>query len=115
MNHEILTNYLDEATKELISKVGLMEKEINKKDEELSSKEIENFKNKIEFLKGIIYNKNKKIFGACSEQVDVNKLFLFNEAEKFSDSKIEKPTLEEITYKRAKKVTILVKKIIFLI
>ena len=38
MNHEILTNELDEATKELISKVELMEKEINKKDKQLSSK-----------------------------------------------------------------------------
>lgn len=105
MNHEILTNELDEATKELISKVELMEEEINKKDKELSSKdkEIQQLKNEIAFLKGVISNKNRKIFGASSEQVDVNQLSLFNEAEKFSDSKIEEPTLEEITYKRAKK------------
>ena len=35
MNHNILTNELDEATKELISKVELMEEEINKKDKEI--------------------------------------------------------------------------------
>lgn len=105
MNHEFLTNELDEATKLLISKVESMEEEINKKDQELCSKEkeIEKLKNEIEFLKGVISNKNRKIFGTSSEQVDVNQLSLFNEAEKFSDSKIEEPTLEEITYKRAKK------------
>lgn len=112
MNHEILTNDLDKATKELISKVELMEEEINKKDEQLNSKEeeinnhkkeIDQLKKEIEFLKGIISNKNRKIFGTSSEQIDVNQLSLFNEAEKFSDSKIEEPTLEEITYKRVKK------------
>lgn len=119
MNHKILTNELDEATKELISKVELMEKEINKKDEQLSSKEeeinnhkkeIDQLKKEIEFLKGIISNKNRKIFGASSEQVDVNQLSLFNEPEKYSDSKIEEPTLEEITYKRAKKESYIGKK-----
>ena len=109
MNHEILTNELDEATKELINK---MEEQINKKDEQLSSKEeeinnhkkeIDQLKKEIAFLKGVISNKNRKIFGASSEQVDVNQLSLFNEPEKFSDSKIEEPTLEEIIYKRAKK------------
>lgn len=35
--------------------------------------------------------------------MDVNQLSLFNGVEKFSDSKIEEPTLEEVTYKRAKK------------
>ena len=30
------------------------------------NKEIENLKNELEFLKGIISNKNKKIFGASS-------------------------------------------------
>ena len=119
MNHEILTNELNEATKELISKVELMEKEINKKDEQLSSKEeeinnhkkeIDQLKKEIEFLKGIISNKNRKIFGASSEQIDVNQLSLFNESEKYSDSKIEEPTLEEITYKRAKKGSYIGKK-----
>ena len=70
---------------------------------------IENLKNEIEFLKGMIYTKNRKIFWASSEQVDVNQLSLFNDAEKFSDSKIKEHTLEEITYKRTKKITILVK------
>ncbi len=105
MNHEILSNELDESTKLLISKVESMEEEINKKDNELSSKdkEIQQLKNEVAFLKGVISNKNRKIFGTSSEQVDVNQLSLFNEAEKFSDSKVEEPTLEEITYKRAKK------------
>ncbi|MFT8350157.1 IS66 family transposase zinc-finger binding domain-containing protein [Clostridium saccharoperbutylacetonicum] len=44
-----------------------------------------------------------KKFGVSSEQVDINQLSLFNEAEKFSDLNAEEPTLEEITYKRAKK------------
>ena len=112
MNHEILTNELDDETKLLISKVEIMEEEINKRDEQLSSKdkqldskekEIQQLKNEIEFLKGVISNRNKKIFGKSSEQVDSIQLSLFNEAEKHSDSKVEEPTLEEITYKRAKK------------
>lgn len=107
MNHEIIGNELDEKSKLLIEKVEEMEKEINEKDKELDSKnkEIENLKNELEFLKGIISNKNKKIFGASSEQVDANQLCFFNEAEKHSDSKVEEPTVEEITYKRAKKST----------
>lgn len=107
MNHEILTNELDENTKSLIEKVEKMESEINEKDKELSSKdeEIRKLKNELDFLKGVISNKNRKIFGISSEQVDVNQLSLFNEAEKFSDSKVEEPVLEEVTYKRAKKNT----------
>ena len=35
MNHEILTNELDETTKSLIEKVEIMEKELNSKDEEI--------------------------------------------------------------------------------
>lgn len=105
MNHEILTNELDEMTKSLIKKVENMENEINEKDKELSSKdeEIRKLKNELDFLKGIISNRNRKIFGVSSEQVDVNQLSLFNEPERFSDSKVEEPALEEITYKRAKK------------
>ncbi|QGU95427.1 hypothetical protein GOM49_10310 [Clostridium bovifaecis] len=98
MDHEILTNELDEKTKSLIEKVEKMENEINEKDEE-----IRKLKDELEFLKGVISGKNRKIFGVSSEQVDANQLSLFNEAEKFSDSKVEEPTLEEITYKRAKK------------
>lgn len=77
----------------------------NEKDKELSSKdeEIRKLKNELDFLKGIISNRNRKIFGVSSEQVDVNQLSLFNEPERFSDSKVEEPALEEITYKRAKK------------
>ena len=91
MNHEIISNELDERNQVLIEKVEEMEKEI------------ENLKNELEFLKGIISNKNKKIFGASSEKVDADQLCFFNEAEKHSDSKVEEPTVEEITYKRAKK------------
>ena len=102
MNHKIITNDLDENTKLLIEK---MEAEINKKDKQLNSKdrEIQNLKNELDYLKAVIANKNKKIFGSSSEKVDPNQLSLFNEAEKHSDSKVEEPTLEEITYKRAKK------------
>lgn len=104
MNYENLTNELDENTKSLIEK---MEAELSAKD-----KEIKDLKNELAFLKGVIYNRNRKIFGASSEQVDVNQLSFFNEAEKFSDSKVEEPTLEEITYKRAKKNNYTGKKII---
>ena len=102
MNHKIITNDLDENTKLLIEK---MEAEINKKDKQLNSKdrEIQNLKNELDYLKAVIANKNKKIFGTSSEKVDPNQLSLFNEAEKHSDSKVEEPTLEEITYKRTKK------------
>ena len=112
MNHEILTNELDETTKSLIEKVEKMENEINEKDKELSSKEKKKkkLKNELEFLKGVISNKNRKIFGVSSEQVDPNQLSIFNEAEKHSDSKIEEPTLEEITYKRTKKSNYIGKK-----
>ena len=98
MNHEIISNELDERSQVLIEKVEEMEKEIDSKN-----KEIENLKNELEFLRGIISNKNKKIFGASSEKVDADQLCFFNEAEKHSDSKVEEPTVEEITYKRAKK------------
>lgn len=97
MNHEILTNELDENTKLLIEK---MEKELNSKDEE-----IRKLKNELNFLKAVITNKNRKIFGVSSEKADANQLSFFNEAEKYSDSKVEEPALEEITYKRAKKNT----------
>ena len=67
MNHEIISNELDEKSQILIEKVEEMEKEIDSKN-----KEIENLKNELEFLKGIISNKNKKIFGASSEKVDAD-------------------------------------------
>ena len=63
MNHEIISNELDERNQVLIEKVEEMEKEIDSKNKEIDSKnkEIENLKNELEFLKGIISNKNKKI------------------------------------------------------
>lgn len=85
---------LDEKTREIISK---MEKEIESRD-----KEIEELKNQLNFFKNQILNKNKKIFGKSSEQVDSNQLSFFNEAEKYSDTKAQEPTIEEITYKRTK-------------
>ena len=112
MNHEAITNELNENTKLLIHKVEKMEAEISKKDKELSSKEqeINNLKNELAYLKGIIANRNKKIFGVSSEKIDTNQLSFFNEAEKHSDSKVKEPTLEEITYKRAKKNSVTGKK-----
>lgn len=67
MNHEIISNELDEKSQILIEKVEEMEKEIYSKN-----KEIENLKNELEFLRGIISNKNKKIFGVSSEKVDAD-------------------------------------------
>ena len=89
-----LENQLDEKTELLISK---MEKEIESKD-----KEINDLKNQLAFLKGQILNKNKKIFGQSSEQVDSNQISLFDEAEKNSNLKIAEPTIEEIIYTRTK-------------
>lgn len=94
MNILDLKDQLDEKTKLLISK---MEKEIESKD-----KEIDNLKKELSFLKGQILNKNRKIFGQSSEQVDSRQLSLFNDAEKNSDFKIDEPTIEEITYLRKK-------------
>lgn len=112
MNHQIINNELSEDTKLLISKVELMEEEINNKEKELSNKdkEIQELKNEIALLKGVISKSNRKIFGASTEQADANQLSLFNEAEKHSDSKSEEPTFEEITYKRAKKHNVIGKK-----
>lgn len=94
MSNLILNNELDENTKLLISK---MEKEIESKNNE-----IEALKNELAYLKGQILNKNRKIFGKSSEQVDSNQISLFDEAEKYNDSRIVEPTIEEITYKRSK-------------
>lgn len=85
---------LDEKTRLVISK---MEKELASKDEE-----IKNLKNELAFFKNQILNKDKVIFGKSSEQVNSKQLFLFDEAEKYSDSKVAEPAIEEITYKRRK-------------
>ena len=96
-----LDNQLDEKTKLLISR---MDKELKTKDSELESKEkeIDNLKRELAFLKSQILNKNKRIFGQSSEQVDSKQLSLFNDAEKNSDSKVAEPAIEEITYARKK-------------
>lgn len=94
-------NQLDEKTIKLISD---MEQMLKSKDEELESKneKIQALENELAFLKSQILNKNKKIFGTSSEQIDVNQMSIFNEAEKNYDPKLEEPTVEEITYKRKK-------------
>lgn len=80
------------------------DKDINslKQELELKNKEIEDLKNRLAFLENQIVNKNRKLFGKSSEQIDQNQLNFFNEAEKNSNSKISEPTVEEITYKRNK-------------
>lgn len=105
MNHEIINNELSEETKLLISKIELIKNELSNNKKTLSEKdrEIQELKNEIALLKGVISTNNRKIFGTSSEQVDVNQLSFFNDAEKYSDSKIEEPVLEEIIYKRTKK------------
>jgi transposase len=94
MDGLIIEEQLDEKTKEIISK---MEKEIESKNNE-----IRDLKNELAFLKNQVLNKNKKIFGKSSEQLDSEQLSLFDEAEKYSDYKAAEPTMEEITYKRKK-------------
>ncbi|MEY8285802.1 IS66 family transposase [Lachnospiraceae bacterium 50-23] len=89
-----LENQLDEKTKELILK---MEDEIVAKD-----KEIANLKNELAYLKHQLLGKNRKIFGSSSEQVNSLQLSFFDEAENNSNSKVDEPTVEEITYKRTK-------------
>lgn len=88
---------IDEKTLAIISE---MEKEIESKD-----KEINRLKTELEFLKSQILNKNKKIYGSSSEQITDGQLHLFNEAEKEADTKIDEPTIEEITYSRKKATT----------
>ncbi|SKB00893.1 Transposase C of IS166 homeodomain-containing protein, partial [Caloramator quimbayensis] len=90
-----IENQLNENAKDIISK---LQKELADKD-----LEINNLKNELEFLKNQILNKNKKIFGKSSEQLNVDQISLFNEAEKYSNDKEDEPTIEEITYKRKKK------------
>lgn len=96
-----LTEELDDKTKLIISK---METEIQSKDNEIKAKndEINELKKQLDFLKGQILNKNRKIFGKSSEQANENQMSFFNEVEKYSDSKIPEPQIEEITYKRKK-------------
>ncbi|MGL6107349.1 IS66 family transposase [Romboutsia sp.] len=103
-----IDNQIDNITKNLILS---MEKEIETRDKEIESKdkaiqsknkEIDILKNELEFLKTQLLNKNKKLFGQSSEQIDSNQISLFNEAEKESDLKQAEPTVEEITYTRNK-------------
>lgn len=59
-----------------------MEKELEFKD-----KEIDDLKKELEFLKSQLINKNKKLFGQASEQVNSEQITLFNEVERESDLK----------------------------
>ena len=54
-----------------------MEKELNSKDEE-----IRKLKNELNFLKAVITNKNRKIFGVSSEKGQMLINYLFNEDRK---------------------------------
>lgn len=83
---------LDEKTKEILFK---LEKAIESKDNE-----IRELKNEVTFLKNQILNKNQKIFGKSSEQLDSHQISLFDEAEEYCNPKAEEPTLQEITYNR---------------
>ncbi|MBM7616458.1 IS66 family transposase zinc-finger binding domain-containing protein [Alkaliphilus hydrothermalis] len=96
-----LENQLDEKTKELILK---MEVELESKDTEIKSKdqEIAALKNELAYLKNQILNKNRKMFGSSSEQMNSMQVSFFDEAENHSNLKVEEPTVEEITYKRTK-------------
>ena len=66
-----------------------MENELKSKDKELESKDkkIDDLKNELDYLNRQLLNKYRKIFGKSSEQVDVNQMSLFDEAEKNSDPK----------------------------
>lgn len=81
MEHGFLENELDEDTKSLIVK---MEKELESKDYEIKSKdkEINDLNNELEYLKSQLLNKNRKIFGQSTEQIDTNQISIFDKAEK---------------------------------
>lgn len=105
---------LDDKTKLIVSK---MEKVIENKNSEIQSKnkEIEDLKNQLAFLKGQIINKNRKMFGKSSEQVNEDQLCFFNEAEKNSDLKMAEPEIESISYSRKSNCSQWKKKTIHLI
>lgn len=86
---------MDEKTKNILE----LEKVVQKKD-----KEIATLRNELDYLKGQILNKNRKMFGSSSEQSNTLQVSFFDEAETNSDLKVAEPTLEEITYQRKKSV-----------
>ncbi|WP_099192362.1 IS66 family transposase [Tepidibacter mesophilus] len=94
MKYNDSDNQLNEDTKLIISK---MEKELKSKD-----KEIDTLKKRLAFLENQVLNKNRKIFGSSSEQMDSAQLSIFNEPEKLHDPKMGEPELEEVVYVRAK-------------
>lgn len=100
MNLQI-ENELNAETKNLIDE---MEAVIEAKDVEIEEKttEINKLKNELEYLRNQLLNKNRKIFGSTTEQVNSDQISFFNEVEKNSDSKLVEPQIEEITYKRKK-------------
>ncbi|MGL5150424.1 MAG: transposase, partial [Clostridium sp.] len=100
MNLQI-ENQLNTKTKNLIDE---MEAAIEAKDIEIEEKttEINKLKNELEYLRNQLLNKNRKLFGSTTEQVNSDQISFFNEAEKNSNSKLVEPQIEEITYKRKK-------------
>jgi transposase len=89
---------LDENIKLMITNI------LESKDQELESKEtqINALKNELEYLKALILNKNRKIFGRSSEKYNPNQLSMFNEAESLAEPTHVELETEEISYTRNK-------------
>lgn len=85
---------MDEKTRNLIME---HEKVLIEKDKEIAA-----LKNELDYLRGQILNKNRKIFGSSSEQSSTLQVSFFDEAETNSNPKTEEPTIEEVTYQRKK-------------
>ncbi len=73
-------------------------------ENDLLKQENAELKAKVNWYEEQIRLSRQKKFGSKSDRVDPEQLSLFNEAEQESDSKLEEPTIETITYKRRKKV-----------
>jgi transposase len=81
---------LDEHTQDLQDKCVRLEHQV----EELSAK--------LKWYEEQFQLSQSRQFGASSEKTNSEQLCLFDEAEQEADSKLEEPTVEEITYKRSK-------------
>ena len=87
-------NQMDEKTQKLIIE---LEQVVQEKD-----KEIATLRNELDYLKGQILSKNRKMFGSSSEQSNTLQVSFFDEAETGCDLKVLEPTLEDVTYQRKK-------------
>lgn len=87
-------NQMDEKTQNLIIE---LEQVVRERD-----KEIATLRNELDYLKGQILSKNRKMFGSSSEQSNTLQVSFFDEAETTCNLKEEEPTLEEVTYQRKK-------------